>query len=144
MTIIHAQRADANGNVQVWGLVGVQRAAALAAERVIVVVEELVDERRHPFRSGPDPAPRLAVTAVCVEPFGAHPSFAQGYYDRDNAFYRDWDPISRDPARLNAWLDEWVRGVPDRAAYLPSWTTQPRRPAPGPRPSGSVDYGEYA
>ncbi len=118
VTIIHAQRADAEGNVQVWGLVGVQREAALAAERVIVVVEELVDA--DVVRSDPDRTllPGVAVTAVCVEPYGAHPSFAQGYYDRDNAFYRDWDAISRDPARLDAWLEEWVRNVPDRAGYL--------------------------
>ncbi|RPH33252.1 MAG: CoA transferase subunit A, partial [Chloroflexi bacterium] len=116
VTIIHAQRADTEGNVQVWGLVGVQREAALAAERVIVVVEEVVDG--DVIRSDPDRTllPGVAVTAVCVEPYGAHPSFAQGYYDRDNAFYRDWDPISRDPPRLEAWLDEWVHGVPDRAA----------------------------
>jgi glutaconate CoA-transferase subunit A len=144
VTIIHAQRADAEGNVQVWGLVGVQREAALAAERVIVVVEELVDA--DVIRSDPDRTllPGVAVTAVCVEPYGAHPSFAQGYYDRDNAFYRDWDPISREPARLEAWLGEWVYGVPGRAAYvakLDHETVDSLRP--GPRPSGSVDYGEY-
>ncbi len=144
VTIIHAQRADTDGNVQVWGLVGVQREAALAAERVIVVVEELVDG--DVIRSDPDRTllPGVAVSAVCVEPYGAHPSFAQGYYDRDNAFYRDWDPISRDPARLAAWLAEWVYGVPDRAAYLAKLdheTLEALRPDP--RPSGSVDYGEY-
>jgi glutaconate CoA-transferase subunit A len=86
----------------------------------------------------------VAVTAVCVEPYGAHPSFAQGYNDRDNAFYRDWDAISRDPARLEAWLDEWVRSVPDRAAYLAKLDhTILDALRPGPRPSGSVDYGEY-
>ena len=108
------------------------------------MVEELVDEEV--IRADPDRTllPGLAVDAVCVEPFGAHPSFAQGHYDRDNAFYRDWDRISRDPQRLDAWLDEWVRGVPDRAAYLAQ--LDPRRVAalrPGPRPSGSVDYGDY-
>ena len=144
ITIIHAQRADADGNTQVWGLVGVQREAALAAERVIVVVEELVDGEV--IRADPDRTllPGVAVTAVCVEPFGAHPSFAQGHYDRDNAFYRDWDALSRDPQGLNDWLDEWVHGVPDRAAYLAK--LGPQRVAalrPGPRPSGSVDYGEY-
>jgi glutaconate CoA-transferase subunit A len=144
VTIIHAQRADAEGNVQVWGLVGVQREAALAASRVIVVVEELVDG--DVIRADPDRTllPGVAVTAVCVDPYGAHPSFAQGYYDRDNAFYRDWDPISRDPARLEAWLDEWVRGVPDRAGYLAKLDHEVLdRLRPGPRPSGSVDYGEY-
>jgi glutaconate CoA-transferase subunit A len=145
VTIINAQRADAEGNVQVWGLVGVQREAALAAERVIAVVEELVDAEV--IRADPDRTllPGVAVTAVCVEPYGAHPSFAQGYYDRDNAFYRAWDPISRDPTRLQAWLDEWIRAIPDRAAYiekLGAETLAGLQPKPG--PSGSVDYGEYA
>jgi len=144
LTIVHAQRADADGNVQAWGIVGVQREAALAARRVIAVVEELVDTSV--VRDDPDRTilPGTVVDAVCVEPFGAHPSFAQGYYDRDNAFYRDWDPISRDPARLEAWLDEWVRGLDGRAAYverLGAGTVQALRPEP--RLSGSVDYGSY-
>ena len=144
LTIIHAQRADTDGNVQAWGIVGVQREAALAARRVIVVVEELVDTSV--VRDDPDRTllPGTVVDAVCVEPFGAHPSFAQGYYDRDNAFYRDWDAIGRDPARLEAWLDEWVRGLDGRAAYvdrLGSDLIEALRPEP--RPSGSVDYGSY-
>ena len=144
VTIIHAQRADADGNVQAWGIVGVQREAALAARHVIAVVEELVDASV--VRGDPDRTllPGTVVDAVCVEPFGAHPSFAQGYYDRDNAFYRDWDPIARDPARLDAWLDEWVRGLDGRAAYVerlgPEAVAALR---PEPRPSGSVDYGSY-
>ncbi len=143
-TIIHAQRADADGNVQAWGIVGVQREAALAASRVIAVVEELVDASV--IRTDPDRTllPGTVVDAVCVEPFGAHPSFAQGHYDRDNAFYRDWDPISRDPARLQAWLDEWVMGLDGRAEYVrrlgPAVIDALR---PEPRPSGSVDYGSY-
>ena len=83
--------------------------------------------------------------AVVEQPYACHPSYTQGYYDRDNAFYRDWDPISRDPARLDAWLDAWVRAVPDRAAYLEKLGTDALDALkPGPRPSGSVDYGEYA
>lgn len=144
VTVIQAQRADADGNVQAWGIVGVQREAALAAGRVIAVVEELVDASV--IRDDPDRTllPGTVVDAVCVEPFGAHPSFAQGHYDRDNAFYRDWDAISREPARLEAWLDEWVRGLDGRAAYverLGTATIDALRPAP--RPSGSVDYGTY-
>jgi glutaconate CoA-transferase subunit A len=144
VTIIHAQRADAEGNVQAWGIAGVQREAALAAERVIAVVEELVDTSL--IRDDPDRTllPGTVVDAVCVEPFGAHPSFAQGYYDRDNAFYREWDPISRDPKRLAAWLDEWVLGLDGRAAYVArmgAGALAALRPAP--RPSGSVDYGSY-
>jgi glutaconate CoA-transferase subunit A len=144
VTIVHAQRADADGNVQAWGIVGVHRDAALAARRVIAVVEELVDASV--VRDDPDRTllPGIVVDAVCVEPLGAHPSFAQGYYDRDNAFYRDWDAISRDPARLSAWLDEWVRGLEGRAAYvdrLGAHAVEALRPEP--RPSGSVDYGSY-
>jgi glutaconate CoA-transferase subunit A len=144
VTIIHAQRADADGNVQAWGIVGVQREAALAARRVIAVVEELVDASV--IRDDPDRTllPGTVVDAVCVEPFGAHPSFAQGFYDRDNVFYRDWDAISRDPARLAAWLDEWVIGLAGRAAYvdrLGSAAVEALRPEP--RPSGTVDYGSY-
>ncbi|CAN5565743.1 CoA transferase subunit A [soil metagenome] len=144
VTIIHAQRADAAGNTQVWGLLGCQKEAAFAAERVIVVVEELVDEsviRADPNRTI---VPGLIVDAVVVEPFGAHPSYAQGRYDRDNAFYLEWDGISRDADALSAWLDEWVHGLPDRAAYaekLGRQRVEALRPAPA--PSGSVDYGEY-
>ncbi|HTI29661.1 MAG TPA: CoA-transferase [Methylomirabilota bacterium] len=144
VTIIHAQRADADGNVQAWGIVGVQREAALAARRVIAVVEELVDASV--IRSDPDRTllPGTVVDAVCVEPFGAHPSFAQGHYDRDNAFYRDWDPIGRDPARLAAWLDEWVLGLDGRAAYVDRMGAEALDALrPEPRPSGSVDYGSY-
>ena len=144
VTIIHAQRADADGNVQAWGIVGVQREAALAARRVIAVVEELVDTSV--VRDDPDRTllPGTVIDAVCVEPFGAHPSFAQGHYDRDNGFYRDWDAISRDPARLSAWLDEWVHGLDGRADYvrrLGPAAVEALRPRP--RPSGSVDYGSY-
>jgi glutaconate CoA-transferase, subunit A len=144
VTIVHAQRADADGNVQAWGIVGVQREAALAARRVIAVVEELVDGSV--IRADPDRTllPGTVVDAVCVEPFGAHPSFAQGHYDRDNAFYRDWDPISREPDRLAAWLEEWVLGLDGRAAYLARMgeaAFDALRPEP--RPSGSVDYGSY-
>jgi glutaconate CoA-transferase subunit A len=118
VTIVHAQRADAQGNAQIWGLLGVQKEAAFASRRVIVVVEELVDERV--IRADPNRTliPGIAVNAVVVEPWGAHPSYAQGYYDRDNAFYVDWEPISRDPARLAAYLDEYVYGVRDRAEYV--------------------------
>jgi len=144
VTIVHAQRADAAGNTQVWGLLGCQKEAAFAAERVIVVVEELVDEavvRADPNRTI---IPGLVVDAVVVEPFGAHPSYVQGAYDRDNRFYRDWDPISRDEEATQAWLREWVYDIDGRAAYVDK--LGPARVAalrPGPAPSGSVDYGEY-
>jgi glutaconate CoA-transferase, subunit A len=144
VTIIHAQRADGDGNVQAWGIVGVQREAAMAAGRVIAVVEELVASSV--IRDDPDRTllPGTVVDAVCVEPFGAHPSYAQGYYDRDNGFYRDWDAISREPARLEAWLDEWVRGLDGRAAYVARLGPETvDRLRPDRRPSGTVDYGSY-
>src|SRR5579864_7086570 len=118
VTIVHAQRADASGDAQIWGLLGVQKEAAFASEHVIVVVEELVDEAV--IRADPNRTliPGMIVDAVVVEPWGAHPSYAQGYYDRDNAFYVSWEAISRDPDKLSRYLDEFVYGVPDRAAYL--------------------------
>jgi len=144
VAIVHAQRADASGNTQIWGLLGIQREAAFAADRVIVVVEELVDEAV--VRSDPNRTmiPGLIVDAVVVEPFGAHPSYVQGYYDRDNAVYLEWEAISRDPAALDAWLAEWVFGVADRAEYVQRWG--PDRLAalrPGPALSTPVDYGTY-
>jgi len=141
VTIVHAQRADALGNTQVWGLVGTQKEAAFASSRVIVVVEELVDEamiRQDPNRTI---VPGLIVDAVVVEPWGAHPSYAQGYYDRDNDFYVDWEVISRDPAKLNAYLDEWVFGVPDRAAYLVRLPTLRDRLTADERVCAGVNYG---
>ncbi len=144
VTIVHAQRADAAGDTQIWGLLGCQKEAAFAADRVIVVVEELVDEaviRADPNRTV---IPGLIVDAVVVEPFGAHPSYVQGAYDRDNRFYRDWDPISRDETTTQAWLDEWVYGLRDRAEYVER-LGQERIASlrPGSAPSGSVDYGDY-
>ena len=118
VTIVHAQRADAQGNTQIWGLLGVQKEAAFASRRVIVVVEELVDEwviRGDPNRTL---IPGLAVDAVVVEPWGAHPSYAQGYYDRDNAFYVGWEKTSRDVSALATYLDEFVFGVQDRTEYV--------------------------
>ena len=118
VTIVHAQRADAEGNTQIWGLLGVQKEAAFASRRVIVVVEELVDQSV--IRADPNRTliPGLAVDAVVLEPWGAHPSYAQGYYDRDNGFYVGWEAISRDPAALAGYLDEYVHGVRDRREYV--------------------------
>lgn len=116
--IIHAQRADENGNAQIWGLIGVQKEAAFASHKTIVVAEEIVSQSV--IRSDPNRTviPGLIVDAVVCEPFGCHPSYAQGYYDRDNAFYVSWRKISKDVARFNSYLDEWVLGVRDRAEYV--------------------------
>jgi glutaconate CoA-transferase subunit A len=147
VAILHAQRADASGNTQIWGLLGVQKEVAFAAKRVIVVVEEIVDE--DVIRSDPNRTviPGPLVGAVAHEPHGAHPSYAQGYYDRDNQFYLEWDRISRDEATTQAWLDEWVYGVADRASYLAKWEAQEpgvwQRLAPGEALSQPVNYGVY-
>jgi glutaconate CoA-transferase, subunit A len=145
VAIVHAQRATAGGDTQVWGLLGCQKEAAFAAERVIVVVEEVVPDEV--VRADPNRTiiPGLIVDAVVVEPWGAHPSYVQGAYDRDNRFYLDWDPISRDEAAIQAWLDEWVRGVSGRAEYVEKLGAEriaSLRPS-APALSGSVDYGEY-
>jgi glutaconate CoA-transferase subunit A len=116
--IIHAQRADENGNAQIWGLIGVQKEAAFASRNTIVVAEEIVDESV--IRSDPNRTliPGLIVDAVVCEPFGCHPSYTQGYYDRDNDFYIRWREISKDVAQFNSYLDEWIYGVADRAEYV--------------------------
>ncbi len=144
VTVVHAQRASAAGDTQVWGLLGCQKEAAFAADRLIVVVEELVDESV--IRADPNRTiiPGLIVDAVVVEPFGAHPSYVQGAYDRDNRFYLDWDPISRDETATQAWLRQWVYDLDGRPAYVEK--LGPDRVAslkPGPAPSGVVDYGDY-
>jgi glutaconate CoA-transferase, subunit A len=141
VTIVHAQRADRDGNTQIWGLVGVQQEAAFASARVIVVVEELVDETV--VRSDPNRTliPGMIVDAVVVEPWGAHPSYAQGYYDRDNDFYLAWEGISRDARLLERYLDEYVRGVPDRAAYMAKQQGLTARLKARERYSPGVNYG---
>lgn len=142
VTIIHAQRADRSGNVQIWGIAGVQQEAVYAAKKAIVVVEEIVDD--DVIRSDPSRTlvPSHAVDAVVLCPRGAHPSYAQGYYDRDCAFYRRWTAISKDPQQLRTWLKEWVLTTSDHAEYLEKlgedyWADL----EVAPRPSGTVDYG---
>ncbi|HZH80139.1 MAG TPA: CoA-transferase, partial [Gemmatimonadales bacterium] len=141
VTIVHAQRADEGGNTQMWGLVGVQKEAAFASTRVIVVVEELVQEAV--IRSDPNRTviPGMIVSAVVVEPWGAHPSYAQGYYDRDNDFYVAWEAISRDPDKLARYLDEFVHGVPDRAGYVAKQPGLTARLKAKERLSAGVNYG---
>ncbi|HEX2049215.1 MAG TPA: CoA-transferase [Actinomycetota bacterium] len=145
VAVIHVQRADRHGNAQVWGFVGCQREAAFAAERVIVVCEEVVGDdvvRRDPNRTI---VPGLVVDAVVEEPRACHPSYAQGYYDRDNRFYVEWDAIGRDPGRLDAWLDEWVYGLESHSEYVDKLGDERWRAlTPGPAPSRPVDYGSYA
>jgi glutaconate CoA-transferase subunit A len=103
VTIIHAQRADRSGTVQLWGITGVQKEAALAARRCLVTVEEVVDVLDP--RPGAIVLPSWVVTAVAVVPGGAHPSYAHGYSTRDNAVYREWDAVSRSRDGFQRWLE---------------------------------------
>lgn len=142
VTIIHAQRADRAGNIQIWGIAGVQQEAVYAAKKAIVVVEEIVDD--DVVRSDPSRTliPSHAVDAVVVCPRGAHPSYAQGYYDRDCAFYRRWTPISKDPQSLRTWLKDMVLTTTDHEDYLAKlgddyWSDL----EVAPRYSGTVNYG---
>jgi glutaconate CoA-transferase subunit A len=112
--IVHAQRADRAGNVQLWGIVGIQKEVVLASERSLVTVEEVVDELDP--RPGAIVIPAWAITAVAEAPRGAHPSYAHGYYDRDNDFYRRWDAISRDRDEFQRWMETRI-----------GWSTAPTR-----------------
>ena len=106
VAIVHAQRADRRGNVQMWGLTGVQKEAVLGAQRSLVTVEEIVDE----LQPMPNQVvlPGWVVTAIAEVPRGAAPSYAQGYYDRDNDAYRAWDTVARDRESFQQWLDAEV------------------------------------
>lgn len=142
VTIIHAQRADRSGNTQIWGILGAQQEAAFAARHTIVVVEELVDDEV--VRADPNRTiiPGLAVDAVVVAPRGAHPSYAQGYYDRDGDFYRDWTAISKNPELLQQWLREWVYELDGPADYVEKLgATKWAQLAVDIRLSGVVNYG---
>ncbi len=144
VAIVHVQRADVQGNAHVWGILGEQRLAAFAAQRVILTAEEIVDESV--IRSDPNRTliPGLVVDAVCHVPFCAHPSYTQGYHDRDNAFYLAWDEISQTEASVGAYLDEWVYGLPDRSAYWEKLGPEVhQRLRVGERLSEPINYGDY-
>jgi glutaconate CoA-transferase subunit A len=116
VTIIHAQRADSKGNVLLWGILGVQKEAILAAKRTIVTVEERV-----PSLNAPPNAcvlPHWVVNAVCEVPNGAAPSYAHGFYERDNVFYRAWDRVARDRDRFLSWIDQHILNTAGFAEYL--------------------------
>ncbi|AOZ15178.1 MULTISPECIES: CoA transferase subunit A [Pseudomonas] len=111
VSVIHAQKADRKGNVLIQGILGVQKEAALAARRCIVTVEEIVEDLHAPMNACV--LPGWALSAVCVVPGGAHPSYAHGYYERDNRFYQAWDAIARDRETFTAWINEYIRGTED-------------------------------
>ena len=116
VSIIHAQKVDRKGNVLMWGILGVQKEACLAAKRAIVTVEEVVDD----LDAAPNACilPHWVLDAVCVVPRGAWPSYAQGYYERDNSFYQAWDRISKDREDFTAWMTRYVLETPDFRAFL--------------------------
>jgi glutaconate CoA-transferase subunit A len=116
VTVIHAQKADWKGNVLLWGILGVQKEAVLAARRVIVTVEERVRS----LDAAPNACilPSWVVHAVCEVPRGATPSYAQGYYERDNAFYRAWDRIAHDRDRFISWVRDNILKTENFAEYL--------------------------
>jgi glutaconate CoA-transferase subunit A len=120
--IVHAQRADRRGNVQLWGIVGIQKEVVLASARSVVTVEEVVPELEP--RPGAVVLPGWAIDAVSVAAGGAHPSYAHDYYDRDNAFYVGWDAISRDREAFRAWMRRHVLDTADVAEYHRSLATE--------------------
>lgn len=114
--VIHAQKADRKGNVLIWGVVGVQKEAVLASQRSIVTVEEIVDELDAPPNSVV--LPHWVVSAVCQVKGGAFPSYAQGYYPRNNAFYKRWDAIAKERDSFQAWIERHILSTRDFAQFL--------------------------
>jgi len=144
VAIVHVQRADKFGNSQIWGILGEQKEAAFASKHVIITAEEIVDESI--IRSDPNRTviPSIIVDAVCHVPFAAHPSYTQGYYDRDNPFYLKWDEISDSKESIKNWLDEWVYGVKDRQEYWQKLGKDEHdRLKVKPRYSSQINYGDY-
>lgn len=144
VAILHAQRADRRGNTQIWGLLGMQKEVAFASKHVIVVVEEVVEESV--IRADPNRTliPGLIVDAVVHEPYGAYPSYVQGYYDRDNESYIAWDKLSQDHAAVVGWLGEWVYGLENHAGFVRK-LGQARLDKLKPEPllAEPVNYGRY-
>jgi glutaconate CoA-transferase subunit A len=122
LTILHAQQADREGNVLLRGILGAQKEAAMAARRLVVTVEEVVDRLDAPMNAVV--LPGFVVSAVACVPGGAYPSYAQGYYSRDNAFYLAWDAISREREEFGRWMETHVFGVADHAGFLKSLGVQ--------------------
>jgi glutaconate CoA-transferase subunit A len=144
VAIVHVQRADANGNAHLWGIIGEQKEAAFAAKKVILTAEEIVDESI--IRSDPNRTmiPGIVVSAVCHVPFACHPSYAQGYYDRDNEFYLAWDKISESAEATKGYLEEWIYGVKDRNEYWEKLGAEKHKSLEVPaQMSQPINYGKY-
>jgi glutaconate CoA-transferase subunit A len=144
VAIVHVQRADKDGNAHLWGIIGEQKEVAFASKRLILTAEEIVDEAV--IRSDPNRTliPGFIVTAVCQVPGAAHPSYAQGYYDRDNDFYLKWDKISENSEAVKDYLDKWVYGVKDRQEYWQQLGQEThQRLQVKPNFSEKINYGRY-
>ena len=144
VAIVHVQRADADGNAQIWGILGEQKEAAFAAQKVILTAEEIVDESV--IRSDPNRTiiPSLIVDAVCHVPYCAHPSYTQGYYDRDNEFYLKWDEISKTQEGVQNWLQEFIFDTEDHAQYWEKLGEETHeRLKVKPKFSTPINYGEF-
>ena len=142
LAVVHVQRCDREGNSHIWGIIGEQKDAAFASKKVIISTEEIVDESV--IRSDPNRTliPDFVVHAVVHEPWCAHPSYTQGYYDRDNEFYMQWDEITKEHDTTMKYLDEWVFGVEDRAAYIKKISPEKLlKLKPKPAYCTPVDYG---
>ena len=144
VAIVHVQRSDADGNAHLWGIIGEQKEAAFAAQKVILTAEEIVDGSV--IRSDPNRTmiPGIVVSAVCHVPFACHPSYAQGYYDRDNEFYLAWDKVSESAEATKGYLEEWVYGVKDRNEYWEKLGTDVHKRLEVPEQmSEPINYGRY-
>jgi glutaconate CoA-transferase subunit A len=144
VAIIHVQRCDKNGNAHIWGIIGEQKEAAFAAKHVILSAEEIVDESV--IRSDPNRTliPEFIIEAVCLVPYASHPSYTQGYYDRDNKFYLEWDKISESSETVKRWLEEWVYSVKDRDEYWKKLGVEThKRLQVKSKFAAPVNYGEY-
>ena len=141
VAIVHVQRADERGRAHAWGPLGVSEEAGLAAQRVIISCEETVDSSVTLSDPNRILLPETKVVAVVHEPGGAHPSPVQGYFKRDHGFYRDYAERSRSAEGYQAWLAEWVLGVPDRASYMKKIDVEGLR-IKRHRPSAPADFGD--
>ena len=146
VALIHAQRADEQGDVQAWGVISDIRDGAFASKKVVVSVDELVPEETVRSDPGRTLIPSFKVDAVVVDPFGAHPSASQGYYDRDNDFFMEYEQSTRTVEGFNAFLERWVFGVKDRKDYVTRLLGEEkvRELRPKESMSGQVSYGLYS
>jgi glutaconate CoA-transferase subunit A len=144
VAFVHVQRADVNGNAHIWGIIGEQKEAAFAANHVIVTAEDIVTEDI--IRSDPNRTliPGFIVDAVCHVPYASHPSYTQGFYDRDNIFYLEWDKISKSEEAVKEYLETWVYGVENRCEYWDKLGAEVhKRLSVNSRLSNTIDYGDY-